>query len=89
METRLTLALANTALVLGSALVLWWFWRREAAKVPPPPEPTARPTVPAARLLADLAESQARTGQLLAEARRQLERVERAFESGLSDARPR
>lgn len=89
MDFELAQALANTALVVGSALVLWWFWRREAAKLPPPLEPLSSPPVPPTRLLEDLAAAQSRTAELLREARRQLERVERAFETGLRDGRTR
>lgn len=89
METAYALALLNSAVLAASALALWWWWRREAAKVPAFVPPTAAPPVPAGRLLSELAAAQASTADLLREARRQLERVERAFESGLRDGRPR
>jgi hypothetical protein len=89
MRFELAQALANTGLVVGSALVLWWFWRREAARLPVLELPAAQPRVPPEQLLAEVQAAQQRTLDLMQEARRQWARVQGAFESGLRDGRTR
>lgn len=88
MDARLAQALANTALLVACAIGLWWHWRREARRFPQAFAPLG-PVPDASFVAADLVQERRKASELLEEARRQLERVDRAFQGGLRDGRRR
>ena len=88
MDPRLAQALANVAVLVACAVGLWWFWRREARRFPQAFAP-AGPLPDPSFAVAGLVQERRRAAELLEEARRQLERVDRAFQDGLRDGRRR
>lgn len=88
MDAQLVQALVNTGLLVGCAIALWWYWRRAARRFPQAFAPVA-PVPDASFVAADLVQERRKAVELLEEARRQLERVDLAFQGGLRDGRGR